>query len=493
MVASDAVKQEKSDATLQLDAIFRAFPDLLFSIDGDGQILDYRAGKTSALYLPPEKFIGRRVQDVLPPEVGVKFTHALHESLKTGKVVSVEYMLKVPEGERWFEARLCTLYKSRAVAIIRDVTERVKNAEQIQCQLRRLSALHAVDAAITSSFDLNVTLSVILRQMINQLGIDAVDILIFNPVTHMLEFAAGQGFQTKKPQTMSLMIGQGFAGKAALERRTISVPDLGSQSADFLFSPVLGQEKFANYYAVPLITKGQVRGVLEIYQRTLSSPDDEWLDFLATIAGQAAVAIDSSSLFQDLQRTNAELSQAYDAAIESWAQVLEMTNRESGAHAYRVVDLTIQLARYMGVTEDNLVHYRRGALLHDVGKLGISENILNKPGPLDEAERKILESHANLAYQLLSSASYLTLALDIPHYHHERWDGSGYPDGLRADQIPFPARLFAVVDVYDALTSIRPYRTDWTHKAAIDYIEKHSGSLFDPDVVKAFIKMMEGR
>ena len=151
------------------------------------------------------------------------------------------------------------------------------------------------------------------------------------------------------------------------------------------------------------------------------------------------MAIDSSSLFQDLQRTNAELSQAYDAAIESWAQVLEMTNRESGAHAYRVVDLTIQLARFMGVTEDNLVHYRRGALLHDVGKLGISENILNKPGPLDQAERKILESHANLAYQLLSSASYLTLALDIPHYHHERWDGSGYPDGLRADQIPFPA------------------------------------------------------
>jgi HD-GYP domain-containing protein (c-di-GMP phosphodiesterase class II) len=491
MAAIDATNPSKSEATLQLDAIFRAFPDLLFSIDAEGQILDYRAGKTSALYLPPEKFLGQRIQDILPPEVGTKFDRALHEAFKTDKVVSIEYELTVPEGERWYEARLCTLYNTRAVAIIRDVTERVRNNQQIQSQLRRLSALHAVDAAITSSFDLNVTLSVILRQMINQLGIDAVDILIFNPITHMLEFAAGQGFQTKRPQPASLMIGQGYAGKAALERRTISVADFNNQPAELLFSAHIAQEKFANYCAVPLITKGQVRGVLEIYQRTLTTPDDEWLDFLATIAGQAAVAIDSSSLFRDLQRTNAELSQAYDAAIESWAQVLEMTNRESGAHAYRVVDLTIQLARFMGVSEENLIHYRRGALLHDVGKLGISENILNKAGPLTETERQILENHSNLAYQLLSPASYLAPALDIPHYHHERWDGSGYPDGLRAEQIPFPARLFAVVDVYDALTSIRPYRTDWTKKAALKYIQDNAGKLFDPNVVAAFIQMMK--
>jgi PAS domain S-box-containing protein len=480
------------DASIQLDAIFRAFPDLLFCLNTDGQILDYRAGKTSILYLPPEKVLGHPIRDALPPDVGPKFEHAFQETIKTGKVVSIEYRLKVPEGEHWLEARLVPIENEpRVIVIVRDVTERVRNAERIQSQVRRLYALHAVDAAITASFDLKVTLSVILRQLINQLEADAADILVLNPNTHMLEFSAGQGFQTKQPQPV--MIGQGYAGKAALERRTISVPDLGNQPADSLLAPDLLREKFANYYAVPLIAKGQVKGVLEIYHRSLLQPDDDWLDFLSTIAGQTALAIDSAGLFQDLQRTNAELSLAYDAAIESWAQVLELSNRESGAHAYRVVELTIKLARAMGIAEQELIHFRRGALLHDIGKLGIPESILNKPGPLDEAEWKIMQSHSQLAYQLLSSVNYLAPALDIPHYHHERWDGSGYPEGLREEQIPFPARLFAVVDVYDALTSTRPYRPAWSPQVALNHIQQYSGKLFDPAVVQAFLQVMRER
>jgi HD-GYP domain-containing protein (c-di-GMP phosphodiesterase class II) len=147
----------------------------------------------------------------------------------------------------------------------------------------------------------------------------------------------------------------------------------------------------------------------------------------------------------------------------------------------------------MGIGDESLVHYRRGALLHDVGKLAISESILNKPGPLNEAERKIIQGHALLAYQLLASVNYLMPALDIPHYHHERWDGSGYPEGLKADQIPFPARLFAVVDVYDAITSSRSYRSAWSKQAALEYIDQHSGTLFDPEVVRAFLWMMRDK
>ena len=482
------------DASLQLDAIFRAFPDLLFFMDADGLILDYRNGNTSILQLPAEKILGHSIQDILPPEISSKFNHTLRESLKTGKVLSIEYRLQGPEAEHWFEARLVPFEnESRVIAILRDVSERVKSAERIQSQLRRLYALHSVDAAITASFDLKVTLSVILRQMINQLGADAADILILNPNTHMLEFASGQGFQTKQPQPLPLMIGQGFAGKAALERRTISIPDLENRPTDAFLASDLQQEQFANYYAVPVIAKGEVKGVLEIYHRSLIQPDDDWLDFLSTMANQAAVAIDSANLFQDLQRTNAELSLAYDAAIESWAQVLELSNRENGAHAYRVVELTIKLARSMGIAEQELIHFRRGALLHDVGKLGIPESILNKPGPLDEAEWKVMKTHSQLAYELLSSVNYLAPALDIPHYHHERWDGSGYPDGLREEQIPFPARLFAIVDVYDALTSTRSYRPAWSRQVALTHIQSSSGKLFDPVVVKAFLQVMRDR
>jgi len=489
----DAGKKKKLEASLQLDAIFHAFPDLLFSLDADGRVLDCRIGKTFALGLSPEKVSGHLIREVLPAEAGTKFDRALQETFKTGKTVSIEYRMRVPEGEGWFEARLVPLDASRVVAVVREVTDRVKAAEQSQRQVRRLSALHAVDAAITASFDLNVTLSVILRQMINQLGMDAADILVFNPNTRMLEYVAGQGFQTKRLQPLSLMIGQGYAGKAALERRTISISDLGSQPADSLFPMSLVQEHFANYYAVPLIAKGQVRGVLEIYHRSALRTDDEWLDFLATIAGQTAVAIDSSYLFQDLQRTNAELSLAYDATIESWAQILELSNRESGAHAYRVVDLTMKLARSMGVSEEELLHFRRGALLHDIGKLGISESILNKPGPLNDVEWEIMRGHPGLAYHLLSTVNYLAPALDIPHYHHERWDGSGYPNGLREEHIPFPARLFAVVDVYDALTSARPYRSAWPRQSVLEYLQQQSGKLFDPAIVKAFLRVMAER
>ena len=482
--------QKEPSAALQLDAIFSAFPDLLFFMDSAGKILEYRAGEKAFLYLDAQQFLGKRMQDVLPPEAGLGFERAIEETLRTGNVASIDYKLEVPAGERWFEARLVPSAGSRVIAVIRDVTERVKSAEQVQRHLQRLSALHAVDSAITASFDLNVTLSVILRQVVNQLGVDAADVLLFNPRTHMLEFASGHGFNMRELQYSPVMIGQGYAGTAALERRTVSI-FLDDHQANPLFSPRLMQQKFSCYYAVPLIAKGQVKGVLEIYHRSLLDPDDNWLDFLATIAGQAAVAIDSASMFQNLQQTNVELSLAYDAAIESWARVLEMGNRESGEHAYRVVDLTVELARAMEVGEDELTHFRRGALLHDVGKLGIPESILNKAGPLDSAEQEIVRTHPRLAHQLLSSLDYLAPALDIPLHHHERWDGSGYPDGLRGEQISFAARLFSVVDVYDALTSTRPYRTAWPREEAMHYISEQSGKLFDARVVRAFLRLLD--
>jgi PAS domain S-box-containing protein len=478
-------------AAIQLEAIFRAFPDLLFCMDANGKIFDYRAGEAASLYLTPQEFLGRSMREILPIEAGQKFEHALEKAIKTGKGASIEYRLQAPNGEHWFEARLVPMGDYGVIAVIRDISERVTHIEKIQSQLRRLSALHAVDTAITATFDLKLTLSIILQHTLDQLGADAADILVLNPATHMLEFAAGQGFKTARPQRIPLMIGQGYAGKAAFERRTISIPDLGKQSEEALFPYDLLKEKFENYYGVPLITKGQVKGVLEIYHRSLLQPDDEWLDFLANIAGQTALAIDSANLFQDLQRINSELSQAYDTAIESWAQMLELSNRESGAHSFRVVELTVRLARFMGIAEQDLIHFKRGALLHDIGKLGIAEGILNKPGPLDEAERKVMQTHPKLAYQILATVNYLAPALDIPHYHHERWDGSGYPEGLCEEQIPFPARLFAVVDVFDALTSTRPYRPACSRQIALDHILKYSGIYFDPAVVRAFVKIIK--
>jgi PAS domain S-box-containing protein len=480
--------EPQADAVIKLDAILRALPGLLFTMDSSGRILSCEPAKPSSIYLLPQDFLGQQMQAILPPDASRKFLQAIQEALQTGKVVSVDYQLQVPDGHRWFEARMVQSSKSQVLAIVRDVTDRVTSTEQAQRHLQRLSALHSIDAAITSIFDLNVILSVILRQITSQLGVDAADILLVNHVSSMLEFAAGHGFHALTLQHAAVMIGQGYAGTAALERRTVSIPTLDGQQVGSLFSAGLSRENFASYYAVPLIAKGQVKGVLEIYHRSILKPAEDWFEFLATLAGQTAIAIDSASLFNDLQRSNIELSMAYDAAIESWARALELCGRENHEHTQRVAQWTVQLASALDVDEKDLNDLRRGALLHDIGKLMIPECILNKPGPLDELEWEVTRRHPHQAYELLSPITHLAPALDIPRYHHERWDGSGYPDGLRGEQIPISARIFAVLDVHDALLSARPYRPAWTKKAARAYIQEQSGTLFDPVVAKVFLQ-----
>jgi putative nucleotidyltransferase with HDIG domain len=197
------------------------------------------------------------------------------------------------------------------------------------------------------------------------------------------------------------------------------------------------------------------------------------------------------TLIKRIQLNNVEIQQAHDAAIEGWARTLELRDRETAGHSDRVLHLTLRLSRAMGITGEELQHIRWGALLHDIGKLGIPDQILLKPGPLDAEEREIVRRHPEQGYQLLKDIDYLEPILDIPHYHHERWDGDGYPCGLRGEQIPLTARIFAIVDVWDAMTSDRPYRPGIPYAVTITHIKEQSGKHFDPAVVEHFLAMME--
>jgi HD-GYP domain-containing protein (c-di-GMP phosphodiesterase class II) len=249
-------------------------------------------------------------------------------------------------------------------------------------------------------------------------------------------------------------------------------------------------EGFVAYYGVPLIAKGQVKGILEIFQRAPLSPDQEWVNFLETLTRQAAIAIDNISLFQELQRSNTELTFAYDDTIKGWSHAVDLRNHETEGHTQRVTEMTEQLAQRMGISNTELVHVRRGALLHDVGKMGIPDRILLKPSTLSKSEWIIMRLHPQYAYEMLSPIEYLRPALDIPYCHHERWDGTGYPRGLKGDQIPLAARIFAVVDVWDAMTSERPYRKAWSQQEATDYIRAQSGVQFDPAAVEMFLEAL---
>ncbi|MCL4529229.1 MAG: PAS domain S-box protein, partial [Chloroflexi bacterium] len=362
--------------------------------------------------------------------------------------------------------------------------------EDARQRMERLASLHRIDLAIANSLDIHMTMDVILEQVITQLNVDAAAFLIFNPLTNTLDFAAGQGFFTEVLKNTHLKLGDGYAGLAALEQRTIYLEDLVNQGIDFYRLPLFPKEKFISYYVVPLIAKDSVKGVLEIFHRSRLAPNMEWLDFLDSLAGQAAIALESAALFNDLQRRNKDLSLAYETTLEGWSRALDLRDKETEGHTQRVTQLTIRLAIEMGMSDEELVHARRGALLHDIGKMGVPDEILNKPGMLIEEEWDIMRKHPTYAFDLISPIEFLRSAIDIPYCHHEKWDGSGYPRGLKGKQIPFSARIFAVVDVWDALTSDRPYRKAWSREDAITYIQEQSGRHFDPEVVKAFLKIV---
>lgn len=356
--------------------------------------------------------------------------------------------------------------------------------EKIQRHLEHLTALVEIDRAINFSFDLNLSLTTLLTHVIVQLGVDAADVLLFNPAARMLEYVAGRGFHTKNIEHARQKVGEGYAGRAAQERRIVHIPDLAKERDSYLRKIQLAGEDFVSYHGVPLIAKGQVMGVLEVFHRTRLVRDGEWLDFLKALASQAAIAIDNVTLFENLQRTNRELAQAYDATIEGWSRALELRDNETEGHTQRVAVLTVKLARLFGLSDAELVQVRWGALLHDIGKMGIPDEILFKNDTLTEAEWAVMRKHTVYAYEMLSPICYLRSALDIPYAHHEKWDGTGYPLGLKGEQIPLVARIFAVVDVWDALRSDRLYRTSWSVKKVRSHLRSLSGTHFDPHVVK---------
>jgi putative nucleotidyltransferase with HDIG domain len=369
----------------------------------------------------------------------------------------------------------------------------IQNAQlfaQTDQRLQHISALHDVDMAISNSFDLRFILDVLLGEVTHHLHIDAADILLFNPHTQMLETSASRGFRTGAIAKARLRLGQGLAGRAALEQRMVRVPDLSETEGGFMQAEMSRREGFVAFLAVPLIIKGQTKGVLEVFHRAALAVDDEWLKFLETMAGQAAIAIDNASLFSGLQQANTELALAYEATIEGWSHALDLRDRETEGHTRRVTEISLQLADEVALSPEALRYMRWGALLHDIGKMGIPDQILLKPGPLTEEEWVIMRRHPTFAYEMLSPIRYLQPALDIPYCHHEKWDGTGYPRGLRGEQIPLPARIFAVVDVWDALTSDRPYRKAWSHEQALEYIARESGKHFDPNTVDIFLRIM---
>jgi len=373
------------------------------------------------------------------------------------------------------------------------ITDLVNSLEKVRTQLHRIHSLHAIDISISNSYDIKIMLDVVLQEVKSNLRVDAVDVLLYDNGTNQLTLTSEKGFQIHSQRDFSVPMGSGLAGKVAFDRKYLYIPDLNKTTINIFRSWLIGNEKFLFYYGVPLIVKGKLKGVLEVFHRSLLTVDTEWVDFLETLAGQAAIAIDNAEVYEGLRRANFNLTLAYDATIEGWSRAMDLRDKETENHTERVTELTLEMVGRFKFSPEDTAHIRRGCLLHDIGKLGVPDHILLKPGPLTDEEWIIMKRHPQLAYDMLTQIDYLRPALDIPFRHHEKWDGTGYPRGIKGEQIPLAARIFAVVDVWDAVTSDRPYRTAWSHEKALAYIQSQAGSHFDPSVVKVFMEVITSR
>lgn len=495
--AEDALRDQQEF----VESLLNITPGIFYLFDEEGRYVRWNENLLLVTGYDAQELRSLTAFDVCPPEEH-EFLDQQLEQVLGGTSVTADFTVLTKEGQRI--PYLCTgvsvtLAGRRYIAGVGiDHSAQHEASERIQTlnanlgeRLERLNTLREIDRAISGSLELPLVLSVFLDGATSRLKVDAASILLHQPEAQTLSFTASKGFKTKALHTARLRLGEGPAGRAALTRQLVRLESPEQITREIPGSDELPHEEFTSYWALPLIAKGRVQGVLELYARTDDERDEDWYEFLDAMATQAAIAIDNAMSFQKQSRSNEELRLAYDATIEGWARALDLRDRETEGHSRRVTELTVSLARELGLPDDELVHLRRGALLHDIGKMGVPDSILLKKGSLEADEWEIMKAHPEHAFKLLSPISFLRPALEIPYAHHERWDGKGYPLGLKEEEIPLQARIFAVVDVFDALTSERPYRPAWPREKAVEYVRAQRGRQFDPKVVDAFLAVAE--
>lgn len=471
-------------------AILEANPDMMFITDEAGVFLDFHSKQPDELYVKPENFLGKSISMVLPPDLASFLSEKIKLISKTGLGYFHEYSLMIEGRECFFEARMVGCGEQRIMTIVRNITDKKMAEQKIRRQIEYLTAVHEIDRTILGSRELFSALELILLKVLEQLKVDAAVVFTTAPPTMAIEYATSLGIQKKGIEQLQLPISTSLARRAVAENRTIVVSDLFQSTEKFILEDILSGEGFVATVVKPLTAKENVIGILQLFNRRRIEADHDWMNYFEGFGSQMAIAIDSAHTFAELKRSNIDLIQAYDDTIEGWSRGMDLRDKETEGHSFRVTEMTLRLAKEFGMDKTDLVNVKRGALLHDMGKLGIPDNILLKPGKLTDKEWVIMRKHPQFAVDMLSPITYLHPALDIPYSHHEKWDGSGYPQGLKEQQIPLVARMFAVVDVWDALRSDRPYRKAWPEEKVFEHIKADAGSHFDPEVVDTFLKII---
>ena len=431
----------------------------------------------------PEQLVGASLLERIHPDFHGQVQERIQRLLdRDGEVEQLEEKLIRLDGSG-FDAEVATIALSYAgqasvLSVFNDITRRKRHEYEVEV----ITTLSAVLRTAPTRAEM---LPEIVKQLVGLLHCDAASIEIIDPITGEAVVEASQGVWSSLQGTRQK---QGTGMNAIVSATLRPYHAINMEIEPDLAYPDWAYTEIKNSVGVPLLAQEKLIGYIWIGRKTAIV--DYEIRLLSAIADISANAIHRVTLYEQTEKDAAALALAYDTTLEGWARALELRDQETEGHTRRVVETTLQLALALGIPKNQMEHVRRGALLHDIGKMGIPDSVLLKPGTLNDREWEIMHRHPEYAYNLLSPISYLRPALDIPFCHHEKWNGSGYPRGLKGSEIPMTARIFAIVDVWDALTNDRPYRSAWTRKKTYEYIRQQVGYHFDPEVAEVFFKMI---
>jgi response regulator RpfG family c-di-GMP phosphodiesterase len=331
---------------------------------------------------------------------------------------------------------------------------------------------------------------VIFNYIVDRFGMNAADVLVCEPPNQTLKYLGGRGFVY--PNSEKSLVHAALAGEVVQAGRMVQL-DLEKKKKELKLADDLLAEGFKMYIGLPLMADNQLAGVLEIFHRDYLALDAAWFAELDGIAESSAFALRDGLLTRHLRAERDDLALAYEQTIEGWARVLELRDYEPKGHNRRVTETTVDFARILGIAEPELSYIRRGAMLHDVGMMAIPDRILLKSETesLTDEDWVLMRRHPLLAFEQLSTIEFLKPSLEIPRYHHEKWDGTGYPDGLAGDKIPLSARIFALVDVWDSLSSDRPFRKAWPKEKILAHLRDRGGKQFEQNLADLFVKLVD--
>ena len=348
--------------------------------------------------------------------------------------------------------------------------------------LKKMERLMEINLMLNSTLELDQVLDLILTKAVEMLDCEAGSILLCSKEKDCLQFSASTSANSTELTGILIPLTDSLAGAIFTRNSPLIVNDVSHDMRHNVSVAAQINFQTRSLLGVPMRIQDRVIGVLEALNKREGGFTGEDVKILTAIASQAAVAIENAQLVKALQ-------EAYESTLEGWAAALDLRDKETEGHSQRVTTLTLRLAEQMGVSREFLTYLRQGALLHDIGKMAVPDQILHKKGPLTEQERAVMRQHPVNAYTMLSPIAYLRAALDIPFCHHEKWDGTGYPRGLKGEEIPLAARIFTVIDVWDALRSDRPYRSAWSEQETLAYIQEQAGKSLDPAVVQHFVEL----